>query len=80
VISGTWRPWTRSKRRTRWTAHAASAVFGSPTLGKKVTLGAEVGEEVALGVLAAQILALSRCVGVSVVVKDVVLREIASTF
>jgi len=55
-------------------------VFRCPTLCKKVTLGAEVGEEVALGVLAAQILALSRCVGVSVVVKDVVLREIASTF
>ena len=32
------------------------SLFRSPTLGKKVTLGAEVGEEVALGVLAAQIL------------------------
>ena len=32
------------------------SLFRSPTLSKKVTLGAEVGEEVALGVLAAQIL------------------------
>ena len=32
------------------------SLFRCPTLCKKVTLGAEVGEEVALGVLAAQIL------------------------
>ena len=32
------------------------SLFRCPTLSKKVTLGAEVGEEVALGVLAAQIL------------------------
>jgi len=55
-------------------------VFRVATLSKKVTLGAEMGEEVALRVLAAKILAFCWCVSVSVVIKDVVLREVASTF
>jgi len=39
-----------------------------------------MGEEMALRVLAAQILAFCWCVSVSVVIKDVVLREVTSTF
>jgi len=55
-------------------------VFRVATFNKKVTLGAEMGEEMALRVLAAQILAFCWCVSVSVVIQDVVLREVASTF
>jgi len=55
-------------------------VFRVATFNKKVTLGAEMGEEMALRVLAAQILAFCWCVSVSVVIKDVVLREVTSTF
>jgi len=39
-----------------------------------------MGEEMALRVLAAQILAFCWCVSVSVVIKDVVLGEVTSTF
>jgi len=74
VISGTWWPRTGSKRWACWTAYAASAVFRVATLDKKVTLGAEMGEEMTLRVLAAKILAFCWCVSVSVVIKDVVLR------
>jgi len=55
-------------------------VFRVATLNQKVTLGAEMSEEMALRVLFAKILAFCWCVSVSVVVKDVVFREIASTF
>jgi len=54
-------------------------VFRVATLNKKVALGAEMGEEMALRVLAAKILAFCWCVSVSVVVEDVVLGEVAST-
>jgi len=80
VISGTGWPRTGSKGWACWTAHAASAVFRVAALSKEVTLGAEMGEEMALRVLAAKILALCRCVSVSVVIEDVVLREVTSTF
>jgi len=39
-----------------------------------------MGEEMALSVLAAKILAFCWCVSVSVVIEDVVLREVTSTF
>jgi len=80
VISGTGWPRTGSKGWACWTAHAASAVFRVAALSKEVTLGAEMGEEMTLRVLAAKILALCRCVSVSVVIEDVVLREVTSTF
>jgi len=80
VSSGTWWPRTGSKSRACWTAHTASAVFRVATLNKKVALGAEMGEEMALRVLAAKILAFCWCVSVSVVVEDVVLGEVAGTF
>jgi len=79
VSSGTWWPRTGSKSRACWTAHTASAVFRVATLNKKVALGAEMGEEMALRVLAAKILALCWCLSVSVVVEDVVLGEVAGT-
>jgi len=80
VISGTGWPRTGSKGWACWTAHAASAVFRVATFSKEVTLSAEMGEEMTLRVLAAKILALCRCVSVSVVIEDVVLREVTSTF
>jgi len=80
VISGTRWPRTGSKRWACWTAYAASAVFRVATLNKKITLGAEMGKEMALRVLAAKILAFCWCVSVSVVIEDVVLGEVASTF
>jgi len=80
VISGTRWPRTGSKRWACWSAYAASAVFRVATLDKKVTLGAEMGEEMTLRVLAAKILAFCWCVSVSVVIEDVVLREVTSTF
>merc|ERR1711971_949616 len=67
VISGTWRPGTGSKSRTCWTTHTSSAVFSIATLKKQVALSAEMGEEMALSVLAAKILAFCWCVSVSVV-------------
>jgi len=68
VISGTRWPRTGSKRRASWSAYAASAVFRVATLDKKITLGAEMGKEMALRVLAAKILAFCWCVSVSVVI------------
>jgi len=55
-------------------------VFSIATLKKQVALSAEMGEEMALSVLAAKILAFCWCVSVSVVIKDVILREVTSTF
>jgi len=52
-------------------------VFTPAALHKKVTLGREVGEPRALCVLAAKFLTLLRGVGVSVVLDDVVLGEVA---
>jgi len=54
-------------------------VFTPAALEQKVTLGREVGEPGALGVLAAKLLTLLGGVGVSVVLDDVVLGEVAST-
>jgi len=55
-------------------------VFTPAALYKKVTLGGEMGEPRTLGVLPTELLALLRCVGVSVVVDDVVLREVTGPF
>jgi len=52
-------------------------VFTPATLKEEVTLGGEVGEPGALRVLPAKLLTLLRGVGVSVVVDDVVLGEVA---
>jgi len=54
-------------------------VFTPAALHQKVTLGGEVGEPGALRVLAAKLLTLSWGVGVSVVLDDVVLGEVASS-
>jgi len=80
VISGTRWPGTGSESRTCWPTHTSSAVFSIATLKKQVALSAEMGEEMALSVLAAKILAFCWCVSVSVVIEDVVLREVTSTF
>jgi len=52
-------------------------VLTPAALHKKVTLGGEVGEPRALRVLAAKLLTLLGGVGVSVVLDDVVLGEVA---
>jgi len=80
VISGTRWPGTGSKSRACWPTHTSSAVLSVATLKKQVALSAEMGEEMALSVLAAKILAFCWCVSVSVVIEDVVLREVTSTF
>jgi len=80
VISGTWWPGTGSESRACWPTHTSSAVLSVATLKKQVALSAEMGEEMALSVLAAKILAFCWCVSVSVVIEDVVLREVTSTF
>jgi len=52
-------------------------VFTPAALHEKVALGGEVGEPGTLRVLPAKLLTLLRGVGVSVVVDDVVLGEVA---
>merc|ERR1711971_1184328 len=73
-----WRPRTCFKvRRIFRSTYTSLTVFTPAALNQKVALGGEMGEPRTLLVLSAKLLTLLRGVRVSVVVNNVVFREVA---